>query len=517
MLVLLLLLVVEAKAARGVRGRGSASRSTTPQTNTQHHQAAAAALFLPVLTSSSSTHRTLSKYYDPSSTWDGTYAPSDLAELCATDQPILTENTVSVKYEFRLYSEEAADDVFEALSLGNEINGRITEYLRQIYILDFCTGNSNHGRKLGAGDVRAVEPGETSLFENACDPNNDGFPCVQLQSSNTVHFAEEYTVVSQDALGAAILHDIATAFEIGVGAAVKDVEDADYFQGSLGTVSAQDSDTDSDTGSDTDSDGATGSGADVASASDNNDEAEASTTTDEAAASNTTRAVEQGGMSPVGKAFLSLFILALVGALCYVGYRLHRVKKEESGSRKLADRDDDDDDGNTSSITSQRGPLSPRQHNNRKRKGPKEWFEAILNQVFDSDRAARIGGDGDQRNIVIADTMDSASTNGGAAGTEVILDDLQKSEKLPASVERHQRFTPATLPPSEEIEADLSCIDEKDEDKNASSFKDENEWSYDEHNFSFNDIQILVDDSSSLADSSRISKRTYYVSDTVAL
>jgi len=508
-LLVLLLLVVEAKAARGVRGRGGASSGTTPQTNAEHHQAAAA-LFLPVvLTSSSSTHRTLSKYYDPSSTGDGTYAPSDMEELCTTDQPILTENTVSVKYEFRLYSEKAADDVFEALSLGNEINEQITEYLRQIYIDDFCTGNNHSGRKLGAGDVRAVEPGETSLFGNACEPNSGGFPCVQLQSSNTVHFAEEYTVVSQEAIGAAILGDIATAFEIGVGAAVRDVEDADYFQGSLGTVSAQDSDPDTD--------GATGSGGDVASASDNNDEAEASDTSDEAEASNTTRAVEEGGMSPAGKAFLSLFILALIGALCYVGYNLYRVKKDESGSRKLADRDDDDDDGNTSSITSHRGTLSPRQHNSSKRKGPKAWFEAIVNQVFDPDRAARIGGNGDQRNIVIADTMESASTNGGAAGTEVILDDLEKSEKKPASSERHKRFTPATLPPSEEIAADLSHIDEKDEEKNASSFKDENEWSYDEHNFSFNDIQILVDDNSSLADSSRISKRTYYVSDTVAL
>jgi len=156
----------------------------------------------------------------------------------------------------------------------------------------------------------------------------------------------------------------------------------------------------------------------------------------------------------------------------------------------------------------------------------RHWLQDIKNRVFDSERAETIPksiqkegrsfsvyGNEEGDNIVLAtSTMDTSFTAGGN-GTEIILEDLERSattdrSKKSRSSRRH--YSPSSLPPDDERRYDEESA-AQNESNNVSA------WSYDEKNFSLSDIQILVDDASTDAGSMPFSKRTYYVNDTVQL
>lgn len=258
---------------------------------------------------------------------------STLQQICSSangdDSPMTTENNLSVKYEYRMFTDQVGDEN-TVLSLGNKVNSQIAQYLRQIYIVDFCNDylagvGATRARGLSPGDVRAVVPGDTELLgTDNCESQPEvggGAPCVRMQSSVAVHFAPDYSFASPEAVGATILSDVSTAFTSGIilGAG-PDVAGAAYTTGSLGTVGYEppqngDNNSEGDPGSNgnsTDRGNIEGSEEGAANADDN------------------ATIVVKDKMSRTGKFFLTVFILALIGGLIYAWVRLRRVEKSHS-------------------------------------------------------------------------------------------------------------------------------------------------------------------------------------------
>ena len=334
---------------------------------------------------------------------------AELEEVCATatsdGAALTTDNNLSIQYEYVIFTDQA-DNINTVLDLGNQLNLKVTNYLLQLYILDFCldymgTDNNNREmrhtrRRLGAGDVRAVVPGDTALqTDQTCEA---GMQCAYLTSSVTVHFATDYVIESADDVAKTMLKDVEGAFQDGllVGANVAGVS---YEGGSLETFS--DTATTNDAGADTGNnqgagntgntqtdnggkgqevdgdnvDGAeqgstngdraeqgstNGDGAEQGSGSTNGNGAEQGSTNGDGAeqGSGSTNAdgAEQGStnsgtaasvevedkMSRAGKFFLTVFILGLVGALIFVCWKLRRVAKVDGGDRGTTSRNGGD-------------------------------------------------------------------------------------------------------------------------------------------------------------------------------
>ena len=326
---------------------------------------------------------------------------AELEQICATATSdggaaaLTTNNNLSIQYEYAIFTDQA-DNVNSVLSLGDQVNLKVTENLQQLYILDFCLdymGNTNNRemrrltrRRLDAGDVRAVVPGNTALqADQTCeDADGAGVPCVYLTSSVTVHFATDYVIESADDVGNTILKDVERAFKDGLSVDAN-VAGMSFVGGSLGTVAepAATNDNGADTGNTQNDNGGNGSannaGADTGNTQTDNgdngetdnggngetdnggnvDGAEQGSTT-----SGTSASVEvEDKMSRAGKFFLTVFILGLVGALIYVCWKLRRVDKVGGDDRGAhSSRDGDFRDAITERMKHWRDRMQQWQH-----------------------------------------------------------------------------------------------------------------------------------------------------------
>lgn len=318
---------------------------------------------------------------------------AELDQVCATATSdggaaaLTTNNNLSIQYEYAVFTDQA-DNANAVLSLGDQINLKVTENLQQLYILDFCldyVGNTNNRemrrltrRRLDAGDVRAVVPGNTALqADQTCeDVDDSGVPCVYLTSSVTVHFATDYVIQSADDVGNTILKDVEQAFKDGLSVDAN-VAGMSFVGGSLGTVAepASTNDSGADTGNTQTDNGGNGStnntGANTGNTQTDNGgngetgnggngvEAEKGSTT-----SGTSASVEvEDKMSRAGKFFLTIFILGLVGALIYVCWKLRRVDKVDGNDRGAhSSRDGDFRDAITERVKQWRDRMQQWQH-----------------------------------------------------------------------------------------------------------------------------------------------------------
>jgi len=259
-----------------------------------------------------------------------------------------TSNTLSVKYEYSMFTQDDINNEATMVTLGSQVNDAVALYLEKVYIVDFCTtylggGGGRRHRKLGVGEVRAVVPGGTAFVGTDCDAQQDGIPCVRMASSFTVHFADDYNFSQQtDVVGDVVLYDLSTAFASGVGTAVDpNIAGVAYFQGSLGTV--DDGGNNGGTVDDGGNNGGTDAGNDTGDSAQNDktDGADRSAGgvagASESNSSSGNEVVVEDKMKPVGKFFLSVFILGLIGALGFLWYKLRKVEAEVDGTSKMAD------------------------------------------------------------------------------------------------------------------------------------------------------------------------------------
>jgi len=267
------------------------------------------------------------------------YDDSTLEQICSSANgsftSMTTENNLSVKYEYRMFTDQVGDRN-TVLQLGNKVNLQIAQYLKQIYIVNFCNDyQSGSSRGLSPGDVRTVVPGNTELLgANDCDSQGVSVPCVRMQSSATVHFAPEYAFASrQDEVGDTILSDVSAAFKSGVGLeADPDVSGAIYTTGSLGTVGYEPPQTTppSEGGEDNNTQGDNDNNSGENSENDGDTTDRGNIEASEQGSTNNAPIVVKDKMSRVGKFFLSIFILGLVGGLIYALVKLRRVEKTHS-------------------------------------------------------------------------------------------------------------------------------------------------------------------------------------------
>jgi hypothetical protein len=401
---------------------------------------------------------------------------------------VTTNTSIEVMYDFELLTSTAAP-----LYAGIAVNNVVTNYLIDRYIKQYCNNNrrlltlqwyrSMQGTiTFASGDVRGISRGETTVQEVSClVPSEDigRLACHRLQSSNTIHFRDDYVLNTNDisiikSAETTILTDISSVF--GAGKIVDDVVNGgesglvnvSFISGTSGDVSVQ------------------GESRSINGQDDN----------------------DSGGITPVGKAFLSLFILCLVCVICFFGYKYGYPNCKEQYTKR---RNMNATEAETETTMEERRNPFVALYERFQRKVPSE-VERPYSFVMSESKLDR-----NDHNVVISDTIESASTDG--YGTEMILEDLQEQEER-SSPSPPDRFTPNTLPQTKEYDAELG------KQQNYSSVDEEGfPYSFDQQSFndafSFSDVNIIIDDSSSYASAGphflQASKRNYAVPDTVNL
>jgi hypothetical protein len=357
---------------------------------------------------------------------------------------------------------------------ASAIPDAIAAILTRGYILPYCpmVSGSGSGRKqhrslaLQAGDVQSVSAHRAALLllNNDNDNGTNATSCgatscgsiTTWNGTNRVYFRDGYVVTAETE--AMILQDIMVAFQSSdllkqVQTTDTNIQAVSFVTGSGATVAIVDMTTPE-------------TGNDVPSPSSLNE-------TDE-----TEAAATRKGMKPVGKAFLSIFILAIVAALLFVGYTVwkrHKAQEDAKGlshvhlrtSNTMQNEDEcveEDSDGFV--------PFRPR-----KLRGPQSPAE------FDTE----VGPDERINDISIADSRDVASLPGN--GAELKPSDTSFTSSKGQSTTT-SRFTPDTLPTSSEVKPAVHHL----QDNNNNSFS------------SYSDLQVPV-----------TSPRNYSVPDTLDL
>ena len=229
-----------------------------------------------------------------------------------------------------------------------------------------------------------------------------------------------------------------------------------------------------------------------------------------------------------------LFILCLIGVICYFGYKYGYPKlkehypaiKERLAQARPRNRATTAASNTERSFQAERTNPFVAFFERFQRKVPKEVDRPYDFIASDSKL------DRNDRNVLISDTMESSSTDG--YGTEMILEDLQEEEirlsptpTTPSSSD--YRFTPTTLPDTKEYgrkdrkRLTFDHVTTDDDDEGQSNFNPNFE---NNDAFSFSDVNIIIDDSSSYASTvpphfvpanSPPLRRPYSVPDTVNL
>ena len=410
---------------------------------------------------------------------------ADMEQVCRSVSrgvAVITNTSIEILYEFELLSSTATPSY-----TGIAVNNAVTNHLIDRYIKPFCNQN-RRARQLrwyrslqgsfGSGDVQGITRGTTTVLETVCTvpaENIGTVACHRLQSSNTIHFRDDYVSNKDDlsileAAEDAILVDISSAFSDGTitDEVVKGGEtglvSASYVSGTSGVVSVQ----------------------------------------GESRSINSPESSESGGMTPAGKAFLSLFILFLIFLLCYILYKKYGIPKFQ---KRRHERNLNVTAADTT-LEEGRNPLSL-------------FCERVQRKVPSEVRrpyhfvVAEPKYDRSERHVVISETIETSSYDG--LGTEMILEDLEDHEER-LILSPNDRFTPSTLPQTKEYGVEDSRRSYNVDDD---GFPFSNDQSSFNDAFSFSDVNIVIDDSSSYASMGprymESSKRNYSVPDTVNL
>jgi hypothetical protein len=433
---------------------------------------------------------------------DETVLENQMKESCRAVSrgiAVTTNTSIEVIYNFDILTTTATP-----LYTGIAVNNAVTNHLMGLYIKPYCKTDKNTNRmtvrrrqrvlqnsnnstttsSFAYGDVRGVGRGTTTVVTGeTCDvPVEDTgtVACHRLQSSNIIYFRNDYIAqdsdgqpIDVDTIEMGILSDISTAFDDQtieqnvVKGGESGLQGSTYTSGTVGEITIQ--------------------GEKV-----ENSSSESSK--------------NSSGLTRAGKAFLTLFLLCLIGVMCYFGYKYGYPKLKEHYPKikeRLAQarpRPNATNASNTErSFQAERTNPWMAFLERFQKKVPREVDRPYDFVASDSKL------DRNDRNVLISDTIESSSTDG--YGTEMILDDLQEEEvrlsptaSTPSSSD--YRFTPTTLPDTKEYDRkegrrltfDRSMADNDEEDQ--SSFNP-NFGSSDA--FSFSDVNIVIDDSSSYA------------------
>jgi hypothetical protein len=418
---------------------------------------------------------------------------------------VTTNTSIQIVYTFAILSTTATP-----LYTGIAVNNAVTNYLMDQYIKPYCTTNtttntnnnnsnnknlrrrrtlyddsrllskdnnnsSSRSTTFVMGDVRGVERGLTSVLEERCYvPVEDTgvVACHQLQTSNTIHFRNDYIATDKeglpiiDKLEKAILTDIESAFtdktiannviqggETGVKA-------TNFKSGTAGAISIR------------------------------GEQKQRSTAKSTSGSRGLTRA---------GKAFLTLFILCLLGVIGYFAYKYGypKVKEHIPNIRERLSRPRNAAVSNTDrSFGAERVNPFAALYERIQRKVPNE-----VNRPYDFI-VSESKFDRNDSHVVISDTIESSSTDG--YGTEMILEDLQEDEirlspESASPSEHNYRFTPETLPNTKEAARTTGKTLNFDSVMSEAGQSNNNDRSIDYDGFSFSDVNIIIDDSSSYA------------------
>jgi hypothetical protein len=420
---------------------------------------------------------------DPQEGTTGNSATNDMEQVCRSISrgvAVATNTSIEFFYEFEILSSTATPSY-----TGIAVNTAVTNYLIHQYIEPFCNQNrrlhhlrwSRSLQNASSGDVKGIARGTTTVLEEYCSVPADSIgevACYRLKCNNSVYFRDDY-VTNQDDLTIlettrdTILADVSSAFSSGTIAneVVKGGEtglvSASFISGTAAAVSVQ----------------------------------------GELRSINSTEDSKSGGMTPAGKTFLSLFILGLFFCVCFIlfKYGYPKVQKDRNERNLNATATE-------TTLDEGRNPLMvfcERFH----RKVPSEvqrpYHFVVAERKLDQN----------DHHVFISETVETSSNDG--FGTEMILEDLQEHEER-LVLSPNDRFTPDTLPQTKECgveESKRSCDIDDDGfplSHDQSSFGDA---------FSFSDVNIIVDDSSSYASMGPnyigASKRNYSVPDTVNL
>jgi hypothetical protein len=431
---------------------------------------------------------------------------------------VTTNTSLQLVYNFDILTTTATP-----LYTGIAVNNAVTNHLMDLYIKPYCNSTNTNTNKLvrrrqrslqnsdsstssfAYGDVRGIARGTTTVLtdETCYVPVEDTgiVACYRLQTSNTIYFRNDYFQIDNDGLPIVegtqdkILTDISTAFEDNtieknvIKGGETGLQGSSYTSGAVGEVSVQGEKVDRSTESSS----------------------------------------KSRGLTRAGKAFLTLFILCFIGVVGFFGYKYGYPKlKEHYPSIKKR-------------LTQARSSNGAATASNTERsfQGEKTFALMTLLERFQRKVPSEVDRpydfissgsklDRNDRNVLISDTMESSSTDG--YGTEMILEDLQDEEirlsptaSTPSSSD--YRFTPTTLPDTKEFERkegrrltfeNVNSVDRQSSESQNFGNND---------TFSFSDVNIIIDDSSSYASTAPPNivpatvpiRRPYSVPDTVNL
>ena len=463
--------------------------STTVENQGGNNTTVNAPVMAPVVQENSDTTEDLDE--------DETMLTNQMKESCRAVSrgiAVTTNTSMQVIYKFDILTSTATP-----LYTGIAVNNAVTNYLMGRYIKPYCnTENTNRylrsrQRSLQSsnsstsffayGDVRGVARGTTTVVtdETCYVPVEDTgiVACYRLQTSNIIYFRNDYIQLDGD--GQPIVDDIENEILTDISTAFKDntietnvvkggetgLQGSSYTSGAVSEISVQGKKIDS---------------------------------------SSTERGNNSNGLTRAGKAFLTLFLLCLIGVLCYFGYKYGYPKfKEHYPHIKERLAQARPRNGATTAASNAERSFQAERANpfmtlyeRFQRKVPNEVNRPYDFIVPDSKL------DRNDRNVLISDTMESSSTDG--YGTEMILEDLQDEEvRLSPTVSTPSssdyRFTPSTLPNTKEYDRTegkrLTFEHVTTTDDNDQGQADFDADFSNNDAFSFSDVNIVIDDSSS--------------------
>jgi hypothetical protein len=482
---------------------------------------------------------------------------ADREQVCraaARGKPLTTDVVVDVAYTMDVQLAASASSSQAAATIspiyaGMTVNAAVTDFLTRVYIDRYCfDSNSNNRHLQGNGNsgtapvttqldgtkivVWGVTGGTTQRSTQPCETvasaTEDTVPtCFRLETSNRIFLGSNSSVASIKDIAMFILQDINLAFYNG--AVMKGVQDSGDAQAAVAIVQTT-----------------------YVSGSYVGDESANGASTNKSSSG-------RDGLKPAGKAFLTLFLLCLIGVACFAGYkygypkfREHQWRRKHNASSMATTPTTTTSRGGSDgmkttpwslpSMESIRERVLPSMESIRERVLPSRGGGASdTTPVHSSDEESSVRSlynetallaetDGsssrqkrsDEPNIVLTEATGSPSNSPNEFGTEMILDDLRLQQpdftECGSTIEFTNTTSSFRFSPTK-----LNKIEERRRKDETMVSVEGGDYNFSQDAFSFSDINIIVDDSSSVGAASsapyylQAAKRSYNVPDTVNL
>lgn len=458
-----------------------------------------------------------------------------ICRAAALGTPLTTDHFVDISYDVSVVL--VAGSAKSPVVVGMTVNEAVTNQLTQNYILnDYCDDNDNDNntarryrrRSLADEDnvVWGITGGTTQQSDQACEDSSntsEDVTCHRVQTVNRIFYGA--AIAEPETVATSVLKTVSEAFASGaIDKAVQSSGDVEtvgalvstgYIEGSYeGSSSISSSST-----------GSGGSGNDSARSADKRD-----------------------GLRPAGKAFLTLFLLALIGAAIFVGYKYGYPRFKEHQWKRKHNANSTELEVSVVDKNGQQPPPPPawRTKLSNLAENIQQRVSTNLDQIYKGNNSTPMHSSSDESsvatkanstpassgnarmprnfssteederawdpNIVIAEHTSSSTVCTEGFGTEMILEDLQQEIIAPRGTVLDSTYFSNNRSPCK-----LSKIEER-----PSFVTSTEDYNYSQDAFSFSDINIIVDESSSCGASSspaylQAVKRSYTVPDTVNL